>query len=140
MPGGRYANLNGVGAGLGAAVGAQLMGQQPPRPQQVAILINFDGHEFPVPAMQMGERVQVDLSLAPIYEMAYRARRGDEAAAATLSAFGIGLVSKDRVQYWPPTVETEAPTTETSPLPQAEVSIIEPPPSEPSNILLPPGV
>jgi len=60
-------------------------------------LVPFDGHRFEwwPPGVN-------PLPLAFALDLAFRARRGDEAAVDLLNAFGITVTDADRRSYWPP--------------------------------------
>lgn len=81
-------------------------------------VVMFDGVPFRAPQ---------DIQVVPYLEMAYRARRGDESAALTLTTFGIVLLDATKRQYWP--VE-----------PQEQIAAIIESSEAPSPILLSPGV
>ena len=94
-----------------AAAGVPLIGQSAPR----VPVLQFDGFEFPV---------QDFVSMMPLFEMAYRARRGDQAASATLAsaraAMGFGIQDIHKQMYWPVDATTAATETPTSTTENAE--------------------
>lgn len=116
--------------------------------QEAFNVVMFDGRPFRVPQ---------EIQVVPYLEMAYRARRGDHAAALTLTTFGIQLWDAARRPYWP--LETPAELTaaisggEADAKPQmpdnyeltgqsghAQALAPAEPASAESSILLPPGV
>lgn len=92
--------------------------------QQVRV-VNFDGCQF-LHADFMGN--------LPLFEMTYRARRGDESAAAALNAAGIQAKDVRGKQYWPMVTEAAAVEPDLAPVdePQPQPTAV-----EPSTILLP---
>lgn len=105
----------------------------PPQPAQSIVV--FDERPFLCP-----QHIQV----VPYLEMAYRARRGDEAAALTLRTFGITLQDATKRPYWP---EPEPASDAPEPPPAPPLEDRQPSEADPlasadacaSGILLPPG-
>ena len=91
LSGPHYRNHDGNGVPRGPHnLGVPLIRPQTqPNPNDV---IEFDGLKFPRP---------IFLQAIGLFEIAYRARRGDEAATATLTASGIWIKAVDGSVYWP---------------------------------------
>lgn len=117
MPGPRYSNghssprppfadqLNALNAS--AAAGLPLIGQPSPPPIPP---IQFDGFEFAATDFLNG---------LPIFDLAYRARRGDSSAIATLqatAAIGFGIRDIHKRMYWPVEAGTMDGPVESEPI------------------------
>lgn len=102
MPGNKYRNVDGAGLPIiGRPQQPQqihvqpiqwLMGGPQEQPPETFPTFTFDGHEFP--------RVQPQPTAMFLY-LAYKARRGDEAAKMVLDTFTIGLNDAFGKSYWP---------------------------------------
>lgn len=63
--------------------------------------VEFDGRRFFVGMLMPVMSVTDDHIWMTRLDMAYRARRGDAAAVATLTAFGVRIPDADGHPYWP---------------------------------------
>lgn len=108
MPGNKYRNVDGAGLPIiGRPQQPQqihvqpiqwLMGGDPEFSPEAVPTFTFDGHEFP--------RVQPQPTAMFLY-LAYKARRGDEAAKMVLDTFTIGLNDAFGKSYWPVAISVE---------------------------------
>jgi hypothetical protein len=107
-PGRRYRLHNGQQGGPPIPRGGVLI-QPKPEPEPP---ITFDGRQFAKPTT---------ILVMQFFDLAKRARAGDETAKEVLTAFGAGLVDVDGKKYWPMNDDEpkpdEKPPTEPETLP-----------------------